>query len=134
MGVKEVQAVQDLLELERVKEKYARLERRGIPMSVREWYERKLAQMRAELRKVHSRRPIGQILLNMGAVDEEQLKQALAKQRAEGSRRLLGEILIELGWADEETIRRAVARQTILGRKRNGEKGGRLFACGPTRK
>ena len=69
--------------------------------------------MRAELRKVHSRRFIGQILLDMRAVDEEQLKQALAKQRAEGSRRLLGEILIELGWADEETIRRAVARQTI---------------------
>ena len=101
----------NLLELERGKEKYVRLERRGIPMSVREWYKRKLEQMRAELRKVPSRCPIGQILLEMGAVDEGQLEQALAKQRAEEGRRLLGEILIELGWADEGTIRRAVARQ-----------------------
>ena len=113
MGVKEVESALDLLELERVKEGYARLERRGIPMSVREWYERKLEQIRAELRKIHSRRPIGQILLDMGAVDEEQLKQALAKQQAEGGHRLLGEILIDLGWADEGTVRRAVARQTM---------------------
>ena len=35
----------DFLELERVKEGYARLERRGIAMSIREWYERALAEI-----------------------------------------------------------------------------------------
>ncbi|MGC9530196.1 MAG: hypothetical protein ACP5G2_06295 [Candidatus Bipolaricaulaceae bacterium] len=100
------------LRYERVREEYRAQERRGIPMSVREWYERKLQQMRAELRESRRGRPIGQILLEMGAVDPERLEQALAKQRAEGERRLLGEILIEEGWADEGAIRRAVARQT----------------------
>ena len=49
-GGKEVETVQDLLVLERGKEEYARLERRGIPMSVREWYEGRLARLRSELR------------------------------------------------------------------------------------
>lgn len=101
----------EIQEYERLAAEYRAQEERGIPMSVREWYERKLAQLRAELRRSRHGRPLGEILIEMGALDREKLERALAQQRAEGGLRLLGEILVERGWADESTIQLALQRQ-----------------------
>jgi len=108
-----MQLATEIQEYERLAAEYRAQEARGIPMSVREWYERKLAELRAELRGSQHRRPLGEILIEMGAIDQEKLEQALAQQQAEGGLRLLGEILVEKGWADESTIQLALQRQIV---------------------
>jgi len=84
VGVKEVQAVQDLLELERVKEKYARLERRGIPMLVREWHERAPAEIRRRIREERRGEPgkgLGELLVEQGASTSKGLERALGERQ-----------------------------------------------------
>ncbi len=96
---------------EELRAEYLELDARGIPMSVRERYEKGLSELRAGLqRQMHVRR-IGEILLEMNAIDWNTLTQALAEQAAEGAGLLLGEILIRRGWADSDAIRRGVERQ-----------------------
>ena len=111
-GVKEVQEVQDLLALERLKEEYERLERRGIPMSVREWYERRLARLRAKLRGRRHGQPLGEILMGMGVIDRDQLERALSQQRTGSDYPLLGEVLLQRGWIKPEDLRRALEIQS----------------------
>lgn len=53
--------------------------------------------------------PIGQVLVDMGAVTEDQLQEALARQSQGGQRLMLGEILIGMGLVDPDTMLRAVA-------------------------
>lgn len=114
MGVREVQAVQNLLELERLKEEYSRLERRGIPMSVREWYERALAEIRRRIREERRGKPgkrLGELLVEQGIIDQVELQNALAEQRRQGGRKLLGEVLMALGLIKEETLFAALRTQ-----------------------
>jgi len=106
-----VQAMGVELEYEHLYREYLDQARRGIPMSVREWYEQKLNQIRLELSKIAHTRPLGEVLIEMGALDEGKLAQALSEQRTEGRRRLLGEILVAHGWVDEETLSQALRVQ-----------------------
>lgn len=50
---------------------------------------------------------IGQLLLEEGAVSEDQLQNALEKQRA-----TIGEVLVDMGATDPETIERALKKQS----------------------
>ncbi|MHC4943511.1 MAG: GspE/PulE family protein [Planctomycetota bacterium] len=58
------------------------------------------------------RRQIGQILKELGVIDDRQLAAGLNHQR--GKAQKLGEALIELGFATEEEIARALAKQHRL--------------------
>ena len=60
---------------------------RGIPMSVRERCEKALGELRAKLRAKRHAGPSGQILLDMGAIDQGVLAKALEEQPAEGAGR-----------------------------------------------
>lgn len=48
---------------------------------------------------------IGEGLVRIGAMTEEQVKDVLAKQK-DGTNRLFGEIAIELGYIDDEAIKK----------------------------
>ncbi|MBA7542529.1 hypothetical protein ES705_34852 [subsurface metagenome] len=48
---------------------------------------------------------IGEGLIRIGAITEEQVKDVLAQQK-DGTNRLFGEIAIELGYIDDEAIKR----------------------------
>ncbi len=54
---------------------------------------------------------LGQMLLQLGEVSEEQLEQALALQAVSPSHRRLGELLVELGFVTHQQIKRALANQ-----------------------
>jgi hypothetical protein len=54
-------------------------------------------------------RPLGQLLVERGLIDEVQLEKALAQQRREG--RTLGEILVERGWLTRFGLAAALASQ-----------------------
>ncbi len=53
---------------------------------------------------------LGQLLLDSGALTDEQLQAALRRQRESGNNLLLGELLIQLGWCSEEQIMACLAR------------------------
>ena len=77
-----MQLATEIQEYERLAAEYRAQEARGIPMSVREWYERKLAELRAELRGSQHRRPLGEILVEKGWADESTIQLALQRQIA----------------------------------------------------
>jgi hypothetical protein len=54
---------------------------------------------------------LGQMLLQLGDISEEQLEQALALQAVTDGRRRLGQILTELGFVTHQQIKRALAQQ-----------------------
>jgi len=56
-------------------------------MSVRERCEKALGELRAKLRAKRHAGPSGQILLDMGAIDQGVLAKALEEQPAEGAGR-----------------------------------------------
>jgi len=53
--------------------------------------------------------PLGQVLVDMGAITELQLQEALERQSQGGQRLMLGEILVSMGLVDPDTLLRAVA-------------------------
>lgn len=53
--------------------------------------------------------PLGQVLVDMGAITELQLKDGLERQAQGGQRLMLGEILIGMGLVEPDTLLRAVA-------------------------
>ena len=55
------------------------------------------------------RRPIGQILIEMGVLDEQQLEQGLAAQNEKGG--VIGQLLVELGFISKEDVLQALAMQ-----------------------
>ncbi|HUW59447.1 MAG TPA: hypothetical protein VMZ06_00460 [Candidatus Bathyarchaeia archaeon] len=59
------------------------------------------------------RRRLGEILVELGLVDDEQLRAALAEQSSSPQRRL-GAILVEKGITSEEVVARVLARQLGL--------------------
>jgi tetratricopeptide (TPR) repeat protein len=56
-------------------------------------------------------RNMGDLLIEMGRVNEEQLREAAAYQRAEGKEKLLGTILVERGLVDTAALEGALVRQ-----------------------
>jgi len=95
---------------------YRSEETRGIPMSVRERYEKALAEIRRQIRLAARNRGgkrLGEFLLAEGVLDKHKLEQALVEQARQGSKKLLGEILVDLGFVDMKAIRRAVEEQAI---------------------
>ena len=78
--------------------------RRGTAMSVHQRYQRALARLREEARRVRLSRPIGTMLVEKGIVTENDINSALEQQRASSQRMLLGEILVQRGVVDPQVI------------------------------
>jgi len=89
-------------------------DRRGIPMSVRERYEKVLAEIRRRIREERNAgtgKKLGEILIEAGALDQEALQRGLAEQRQRGKGELLGEVLLALGLIKEEALVSALRMQ-----------------------
>ena len=54
---------------------------------------------------------LGEILVQVGYITEEQLDNALMLQKSSEKKRMLGEVLIELGYVKEEEILSELSRQ-----------------------
>jgi hypothetical protein len=99
------------IEYEDLRAKYREEDARGIPMSVRERYERALANLRVQLRREPHARPLGETLVELGALDRAGLQQGLADQHLRANGELLGEILLSLNLVKEEALLEALRRQ-----------------------
>lgn len=103
-----------LLEFEQVRQEYEAKDAIGIPMSVRERYEKALTEKRSRIRVEQKRKNakrLGEILMEAGVLDQEQLQQGLAEQRLRGRKELLGEVLLSLDLIKEETLLSALRKQ-----------------------
>ena len=54
---------------------------------------------------------MGEILLSMGSLSEEQLREAIEIQKQENGSRSLGEILLQQGFVKERDLKKALAIQ-----------------------
>lgn len=54
---------------------------------------------------------IGEVLLQSGAITEEQLQQALQKQKEDSGKKLLGAVLIEMGYVTERQMLTALSQK-----------------------
>ncbi len=105
----------ELFELEAVKEEYQEKDAIGIPMSVRERYERALAEIRERIRRARegkSSKKVGALLIEQGVLDPEKLQQALTAQQQRGKGELIGEVLVALGLVRREALLSALQIQT----------------------
>jgi len=96
-----------LLEFEQVRQEYAVQDVRGIPMSVRERYEKSLAEMRHQIRETRNGREgkrLGDLLVEQGVLDQEELQQALGEQQRRGKGELLGEVLLSLNLIEKNVL------------------------------
>lgn len=59
---------------------------------------------------------LGEILVDLGAIDPGRVTQALKEQENEGRRRLIGEILVEKGWVRPQDVERALVIQSRVRR------------------
>jgi predicted transcriptional regulator len=59
---------------------------------------------------------LGEILVDLGAIDPGRVAQALKEQEREGRRRLIGEILVEKGWIKPQDVERALVIQSRVRR------------------
>lgn len=104
-----------VLEFEEVRQEYAAEDARGIPMSVREWYEKALGEMRKKIREARDNKQgkkLGDLLLETGAITQQQLQNALTEQQQSGGKELLGEVLLSLGAIQERDLIAALRKQT----------------------
>lgn len=60
---------------------------------------------------------LGEILVDLGVLDQARVSQALAEQEAEGRKRLIGEILVEKGWVRPQDVERALIIQSRVRRR-----------------
>ena len=56
------------------------------------------------------RKPLGQVLLGKGLIQQEQLDRALEEQKRSNHQKLLGEVLVELRFCTEDQITEALAQ------------------------
>ena len=56
------------------------------------------------------RKPLGQLLLAKGVIQQEQLDRALEEQKRSGHQKLLGELLVELHFCTEDQITESLAQ------------------------
>jgi hypothetical protein len=54
---------------------------------------------------------IGDFLLSIGAMDEQQVEEVLRVQREDEEPRMFGEIAIELGYIDDSVLRKYVEQK-----------------------
>ena len=104
-----------ILEFEEAREEYRTKDAIGIPMSVRERYEKTLSEIRSRIREKRNGeggKRLGEILVDSGLLDQEALQQGLAEQRLRGNGELLGEVLLSLNLIEEETLLSALHMQT----------------------
>ena len=103
-----------VLAFEEVREEYRRKDERGIPMSVRELYENELTEMRHQIRGSNRSRGkrLGEMLVGMGVLGQEELERGLTEQQQRGKGELLGEVLLTLGLIKKETLLSALQIQT----------------------
>jgi hypothetical protein len=59
---------------------------------------------------------LGEILVDLGALDPRRVEEALKEQEAEGRRRRIGEILVEKGWIRPQDLERALVIQSRVRR------------------
>lgn len=59
---------------------------------------------------------LGEILVDLGVLDQARVSQALVEQEAEGRKRLIGEILVEKGWVRPKDVERALLIQSRVRR------------------
>ena len=103
-----------ILEFETMLDEYKKKDARGIPMSVRERYEKALSENRSRIRREKNGgrgKKLGEILVESGVIDQAQLQQGLAEQGNCENGKLLGEILVSLGLIKEEALLSALNRQ-----------------------
>jgi type IV pilus assembly protein PilB len=62
------------------------------------------------LKKVINKQ-LGELLIDLGVINQQQLEKALTFQKQKGGLTLIGEILVELGYAKEEDIAQALTVQ-----------------------
>jgi hypothetical protein len=95
-----------LLEFEEVRQEYAIKDARGIPMSVHERYRNALAEMRFKIRESNRSggKRLGEMLVGMGVLDQEELERGLTEQQQRGKGELLGEVLVALDIIKEEAL------------------------------
>ena len=109
-----------LLDFEGAQHEYAVQDARGIPMSVRERYEKALDEMRHRIREARisgTGKRLGELLVETGALDQEALQRGLAEQRLRGNGELLGEVLLSLNLIEEETLLSALHTQASTNRE-----------------
>ncbi len=56
------------------------------------------------------RKPLGQLLIGKGLIQQEQLERALEEQKRSGHQKLLGELLVELAFCTEDQITESLAQ------------------------
>jgi len=103
-----------ILEFDEMHEEYRRKDAIGIPMSVRERYEKALAEIRGRIRegrKGEVGKRLGEILMETGALDQATLQRGLAEQQLRRNGELLGEVLLSLNLIEEETLLSALHKQ-----------------------
>ena len=102
-----------VLAFEEVREEYGRKDERGIPMSVRERYENELREIRHQIRGSNRSggKRLGEMLVGMGALEQEELERGLTEQQRKGKGELLGEVLVALGIIKKEALLSALRMQ-----------------------
>jgi len=106
-----------ILEFEEAREEYRRKDAIGIPMSVREWYEKTLSEIRSRIREERNTeggKRLGEILVDSGLLDQEALRQGLAEQLLRGTGELLGEVLLSLNLVTEDTLMKVLRTQANM--------------------
>jgi len=97
-----------------VRQEYEAKDAIGIPMSVRERYEKALTEKRGRIREernVKVGKRLGEILMEAGVLDGKRLQQGLAEQRLRRNKELLGEVLLSLDLIKEEDLLSALRMQ-----------------------
>ena len=103
-----------VLELEEVRREYETEDAIGIPMSMRERYEKALTEIRDRIRKERKGevgKRLGEILVETGALNQAAVQQGLAEQRLRGNLELLGEVLLSMNLIKEEASLSALRLQ-----------------------
>lgn len=59
---------------------------------------------------------LGEILVDLGALDHLRVQEALKEQDVGGRHRLIGEILVEKGWVSPQDVQRALLIQSRVRR------------------
>src|SRR4051812_26321009 len=60
--------------------------------------------------KLEQKKPLGQLLLSKGVIQQDQLERALEEQKRSNHQKLLGEVLVELQLCSEDQIVEALAQ------------------------
>ena len=99
------------LKLEKLKEEYRRKDERGVPMSIREQYWKKMASLKEKLQEKDHEKKLGQVLLEKKFVDDNQLKEALNEQAESREDELIGEVMLKKDLITEKQLKHAIRDQ-----------------------